>query len=186
VRLAVEEMFYLMFSILAVLLMKVRFKSERALLMSRTFILLLSTMLRFLDVYFANPNWNDGVSPIVIYFFSRTALFSATSLGFALLMPAVMDLSVPRKSVVEALWRNMALWSYSLYLSNLLIYNLIQTFWVEPAHKTKFNAILATVAYLAVSVLLSAFVYRHYELPMMKLRDSSSMARTKRWSLNRA
>jgi len=109
VRLAVEEMFYLMFSILAVLLMKVRFKSERALLMSRTFILLLSTMLRFLDVYFANPNWNDGVSPIVIYFFSRTALFSATSLGFALLMPAVMDLRVPRKSVVEALWRNVAL-----------------------------------------------------------------------------
>jgi len=236
--LAVEEMFYLMFPILVVLLMKVRFKPERALLMSGAFILLLSTTLRFLHVYFADPNWNDGVRTIVIYrldalmygillaiflnrqrklgrpeknrlfaagltlltasavvfyttnrdqdFFSRTLLFSVTSLGFALLMPAVMDLSVPRKSVVEALWRNMALWSYSLYLSNLLIYNLIQTFWVEPAHKTKFNAILATVAYLAVSVLLSAFVYRHYELPMMKLRDSSSMARTKRWSLNRA
>jgi len=236
--LAVEEMFYLMFPILVVLLMKVRFKPERALLMSGTFILLLSTTLRFLHVYFADPNWNDGIRTIVIYrldalmygillaillnrqrelstreknrlcaaglmllaasaivfystnrdrdFFSRTALFSVTSLGFAFLMPAVMDLRVPRKPVVEALWRNLALWSYSLYLSNLLIYNLIQTFWEEPAHKTKFNAVLATLAYLAVSVVLSAFVYRHYELPMMKLRDGSSAEGAKRWSLNRA
>lgn len=236
--LAVEEMFYLLFPVLVVLLMKLKFKPERAFLMAGTAILLFSTTLRFLHVYLTDPNWNDGVRTIVIYrldalmygillalylnqkgkvgrrakyclcgagitllitsavvffsanrdadFFSRTALFSVTSLGFALLMPAAMDSPVPRSSLLEFFWRRMALWSYSLYLSNLLIHNLIQAFWLDTADRTAFNAILASLVYIAASILASALVYRHYERPMMNLRDRSGVGQAKWWRLKRA
>lgn len=236
--LAVEEMFYLIFPILVFLLTKMKFKPERALLMAGISILCLSTTLRFLHVFFADPNWNDGVRTIVIYrldslmygillavflnrqrkmgrrtegglcaagvmllivsavvffsadrdhdFFSRTALFSITSLGFALLMPAVMNLAKSKSALIEGFWRKMALWSYSLYLSNLLIYNLIRAFWLEAADETVFNTVLATLVYLSVSITVSAFVYKHYELPMMKLRDTSTIRQAKGWRLKRA
>lgn len=235
--LAVEEMFYLLFPILVVLLMKVKLKPEGALLTGGFSILLFSTTLRFMHVYFTDPNWNDGVRTIVIYrldalmygillslflnrqrkiglrvryylfgagvtllmisavvffladrdadFFSRTALFSVTSLGFALLMPAAMDLRIPRNSLLESFWRKMALWSYSLYLSNLLIYNLIRAFWLDTADKTVSNALLATIVYLASSILVSALVYRHYELPAMQLRDRFRVGQERKWRLRR-
>ena len=236
--LAVEEMFYLLFPILVVLLMKARLKPERALLTAGISILFFSTALRFMHVSFNDPNWNDGVRTIVIYrldalmygillalylnrqkrivrrakyclcgagvtlliisavvffsanrdadFFSRTALFSVTSLGFALLMPAAMDLRAPRNSIVESFWRKVALWSYSLYLSNLLIYNLIRAFWLDTTDNTVLNAILATVVFIGASVLVSALVYRHYELPVMELRDRSRVGQEKKLRLKRA
>lgn len=236
--LAVEEMFYLIFPILVVVLMRLKFKSERAFLMAGISILFLSTTFRFLHVYFTNPNWNDGVRTIVIYrldalmygilsalylhrkktirrrakyafsgagvtlltmsalvffsadrdqdFFSRTALFSITSLGFALLMPAVMDSPVPSSSFLEGFWRKIALWSYSLYLSNFLVHNLIQALWLQAAEKTVFNSLVATLVFISTSVLVSALVYHHYELPMMKLRDKATFAQAKGWLLKRA
>ena len=236
--LAVEEMFYLLFPILVVLLATVVRRPRRALLIAGLSILFISTTLRFVHVYLSDPNWYQGVRTIVIYrldalmygillalylhgrpkmqararyrlcaagmvllvvsavvffsanrdadFFSRTALFSLTSLGFALMMPAAMDLRIPRAPVVEALWRKLALWSYSLYLSNLLIYNLIQVYWLETAEKTVLNAILSSTVFVGCSIIVSAFVYRHYELPMMELRDKPVLARQRKWKLNRA
>ena len=119
-------------------------------------------------------------------FFSRTALFSMTSLGFALLMPAAMDSRAPKSSIIGSFWRKVALWSYSLYLSNLLIFNLIQAFWLDTAEKTILNAILANVVFIGASVLISALVYRHYELPVMELRDGARFGHGKKWRLKRA
>jgi len=236
--LAVEEMFYLLFPLLVVLLMKVRLKPERALLIAGLSILFISTTLRFLHTYIADPNWHRGIRTIVVYrldalmygvllalylnrrkplgsktkkglcvagmallitsavvfflvnrdenFFARTALFSVTSLGFTFLMPAAMDLPVPRAMFIESFWRRIALWSYSLYLSNLLIYNVIQAFWLETAGKTLFNAILATFVFIVASILISAAVYRHYELPMMGLRDRPSISLAARLGLKEA
>jgi len=235
--LTVEESFYLLFPILLVVLLKARFRSERAFLAAGTTVLVLSTTLRFVHVAIDDPNWYLGVRTIVIYrldalmygillalllnrktlseksrtvsliggvallavsaavffsadrdhdFFSRTALFSITSLGFALIMPAAMNLRVPKTPLVEACWRKMALWSYSLYLSNLLIYNLIQAFWLENAPKTITNGVLAGSLYLVGSILVSAIVYRHYELPMMNLRERTQPLLQLKWSLRRA
>jgi peptidoglycan/LPS O-acetylase OafA/YrhL len=230
--LAVEEMFYLLFPVLVVLLMKARLKPGRAFLTAGISILCFSTTFRFVHVAFSNPNWNDGVRTIVIYrldalmyglllafylnrhgnigrrlkhylsgagstlliasaivffstdrdadFFSRTALFSVTSLGFALLMPAAMDARVPGNSLIESFWRKISLWSYSLYLSNLLVYNLIRFFWLDVADRSVLNAFLATVIYVAASVSISALVYRHYELPVMELRDRSKVSQDRK------
>jgi peptidoglycan/LPS O-acetylase OafA/YrhL len=145
--LAVEEIFYLLFPLLVVLLIKVKCNPKRALLLAGLFILLSSTALRFVHVYVNNPNWYRGVRTVVIYrldalmygillalylhhsktikrrtkyalcaasaalllasavvffwadrdqdFFSRTGLFSMTTLGFAFMIPAIMDLPPP-------------------------------------------------------------------------------------------
>ena len=236
--LAVEEVFYLMFPVLVILLVKLKCKAKGALLFGGLFILLSSTALRCVHVYVHNPNWYRGVRTVVIYrldavmygillalylrhsrtigkrlkyamcavsallllasavvffsanrdedFFSRTLLFSMTSLGFALMMPAVMDLPPPKRGFVEACWRKMALWSYSLYLSNLLVYNLVRTFWLEGVGRTAVTAVLACCVFVGASIVISAVVYRYYELPILESRDRTGRRYTGWWSLKRA
>jgi peptidoglycan/LPS O-acetylase OafA/YrhL len=80
----------------------------------------------------------------------------------------------------------MALWSYSLYLSNLLVYNLVQTFWLAEARKTVMTVTFASSIFIGGSIISSAVVYRYFEVPLLKLRERTSRRHPKEWSLKQA
>ena len=87
--------------------------------------------------------------------------FTLTSFGAVLLLPQ-LDLWRSSSSVIRAPIEKISLWSYSLYLVNLPVFAFIMQWRVPP--------FLSAIAFLVLSIGISAFVYRFYERPIMDLR----------------
>ena len=108
-------------------------------------------------------------------YFLKTLQFSLTSAGFTLVTPYMLDLSIAERSILGGFFRKTALWSYSMYLCNFLIYNMIQTLIFSSyfADRPGEGALPCIALMLVLTYLVSALVYASYEFPMMNLRESA-------------
>lgn len=107
--------------------------------------------------------------------FLKTLEFSITSLGFMLIIPYMIDLKFTEPTIIGYFLKKTALWSYSIYLSNFLIYNLIQTLLFSKyfINHEGYGALLCIPLMIGTTYLVSAFVYGIYEFPIMNLRENT-------------
>lgn len=106
-------------------------------------------------------------------YFLKTVGFSITSLGFMLVIPYMLNFGSGERNFINVFFRKTALWSYSMYLSNFLIYSIIQKlifskYFYENQNHGVFFCIVLTVF---LSYLVSAIIYRTYEFPLMNRRE---------------
>lgn len=108
-------------------------------------------------------------------FFLKTFEFSITSLGFMLIVPYMMVLKLTESTWVGRLFKKTALWSYSMYLSNFLIYNVIQVVLFSKyfTDHPGYGALLCIPLMVGFTYLISAVVFAVYEFPIMNLRENA-------------
>ncbi len=223
--LSVEEWFYLLFPLVTVVLVKCKLRPVSAYLASGAFLLIFSTMLRFVCVFIEpSLNWDSGIRKVVIFrfdslmfgiylswfigyvnsinqrrlsflfglsallvsmaayfsldhdgsYFLKTIGFSITSIGFALIIPYMLDFRFAERNIVGRFFKKTALWSYSMYLSNFLLYSIIQkSIFSEYSLGHIWACVFFCILLLVLSCYaVSATIYKMYELPIMKLRKN--------------
>ena len=121
-------------------------------------------------ILFANWNFTFG-QDLNASFFAKTFYFSFTSLGFALILPMCdqWDNAVENRSTT--IIRLIALWSYSLYLCNFLVVQVLSN--IQDVIGRESNLINATVliSYFVISLAISSILYAYLEKPAMSLRE---------------
>lgn len=109
-------------------------------------------------------------------FFGKTFLFSCTSLGFACLLPALDQWKLQHETIASTTTRLIALWSYSLYLCNLLVAQIFMLI-NEKISGIPFSiGILFFAAFFVISFAVSAMVYSFFEKPILDLRNRFSIS----------
>lgn len=101
---------------------------------------------------------------------ARTVLFSVVSASFAALLPLAEvweEPSWPRGTIVAV--RQLALWSYALYLTHLPIMRVIYKLGLAPTNALGCYAI--AVVFMVLAIASAALVYRGFERPILALRD---------------
>ena len=112
-----------------------------------------------------------GVSEAPDTFFAKTFRFTLFPLGFALLLPAASLYQPDRENFAHQSIRNIAKWSYSLYLINWPLFQLITHF--ERRGALGFSPTLLFAVKIAIVVVISALLYRYYESPLTRRRRSA-------------
>ena len=110
---------------------------------------------------------------------ARTLLFAIVSASFAAMLPLAAvwrEPAWPRAAIVAV--RQLALWSYALYLTHLPIMRIIYKLNLAPANAFGCYAIAVVFAVLAIAS--AAIVYRGFERPILALRDRWVPARPHR------
>ena len=107
-------------------------------------------------------------------YFLKTIEFSITSVGFALIIPYMLDFQCAERNAIGCFLRKTALWSYSMYLSNFFLYSIFQKFiFSEYSSRFMWGSVFFCISLLILSCyLVSAIIYRVYELPIMDLREN--------------
>lgn len=105
--------------------------------------------------------------------FLKTFGFSITSLGFMLTIPYMLNFRFSESNFIGDFFRKTAQWSYSIYLSNFLIYMMIRELIFSKyfAEDMRQGVLLCVMLLVVGCYLISAIVYRLYELPLMNLRE---------------
>jgi len=104
-------------------------------------------------------------------FYSKTILFSATSLGFAFILPIFDQWNNVKENFFTTAFRLIALWSYSLYLCNLLVLQTIK-FMGETLGITNFAfQTFSLFMFFVISLFVSSIAYTYFEKPLTDLRD---------------
>ncbi len=118
--------------------------------------------------------------------YARTLQFSVVPFGFLCILPLSRHISAP--PYLLSVITKISVWSYSLYLCHMLVLRcalsgksiadrMFSTLTTEKSWLLTFqwaSSVGAFLAFIAVSLLVSAFVYKHFEVPMMKQRDRIS------------
>ena len=104
-------------------------------------------------------------------FFAETFLFSIMSFSCALLLPLFDQWTISNENAVTQGIHSLALWSYSLYLVNLLVVAIINHLTGGPEALTSYSIVFSWSGYFIASILISALNYRCFEKPFMDLRD---------------
>jgi len=102
-------------------------------------------------------------------FAARTHLFTLTSLGAALCLPALESLRTKGGRGTVAI-TYLSKWSYSLYLVNFLIFQWLARESGLGLAETG-TALVAASTGVFLSVFVAAVVYHGFELPILKWRD---------------
>jgi len=114
-------------------------------------------------LYFVEVGFNDWIA--------KTLLFSAISLGASFLLPFCDQWQISKENLVTRIFRQTALWSYSLYLCHLSVGLIIKLSFLLLDRRTIPLSIAAWLAFYALSFALAAFLYRYFEKPIMNLRE---------------
>jgi Predicted acyltransferases len=104
--------------------------------------------------------------------FSRTFLFSITSFGVMCLLPTLDSYRTTKTNNFKRAIINTSLWSYSLYLSNYLIFQVLTTI-TQNMNKTPYASLATLVVWVLTTFAISGAVYKWYEEPIMKMREFS-------------
>jgi peptidoglycan/LPS O-acetylase OafA/YrhL len=105
-------------------------------------------------------------------YFARTLRFSLVSLGFALLLPWASGWKLAGENPGSTVVRNLALWSYGLYLVHLPVFLLLTRAGLgADAPMPLAKALGSFVLQIGGAVLLSALLYRFFEAPCTRLRE---------------
>lgn len=105
-------------------------------------------------------------------FFARTFLFNLIPLSFAALLPiAALWKRSGLPKFAEIAVSKLALWSYALYVSHLLLLRVLLGIFGWKG-STWLECLAQSLAFAAMAIALSALVYRLYERPLLRLRDA--------------
>lgn len=104
-------------------------------------------------------------------------LFTLTSVGAMLCLPALAALRQPRAKLARAV-TSVSRWSYAMYLVNIPIF-----MWLEReagrALEDPFTAAIAAITGLALTVYASALLHYTFEMPILRWRDRRMSASPK-------
>ena len=104
-------------------------------------------------------------------FFAKTFLFSLISIGVACTLPVCDQWTISKENVLTRLIRSIALWSYSMYLSNLLIVRVFIYIRPKiPPHPFLVDVIFFILFYV-ICAAISAVIYTYFEKPTTALRE---------------
>ena len=109
-------------------------------------------------------------------FFYNVLYFPIQSVLIACLLPFLSSYNLKNKTTLfyKAITQ-MSIISYSVYLLHysVVLFVLRAHFYNEK--NSMFESLLLTIAYFVITIILSVFLYRLYEKPMMNLRDSKQV-----------
>ena len=106
---------------------------------------------------------------------AQVYLDSVTPLFFALSIPFFFSLKTPRSSTVKKAVTHTSIWSYSLYLVHLPLLLSSKTY-IMPYLDHPIQVLAYRFSLIALSFVLSALIYKHYELPLTQKRSNFSRA----------
>lgn len=107
-------------------------------------------------------------------FFARTFFFTIMSLSFALLIPTCDQWDLQNKNFSITAIRLIALWSYSLYLCNFLLAQILSNITEYLIITSLAGNFGFYVLYIVSSLVLSGIIYTFLEKPAMDLRERFS------------
>ena len=96
-------------------------------------------------------------------FFARIFLNPLTSISIALLLPYCKEYRINSK-LASCCIVYISLYSYSLYLCNLLVSQIIVKY-------LQVNSLLQFLLFFLMSFVVSYFTYTYFEMPITKLRE---------------
>jgi peptidoglycan/LPS O-acetylase OafA/YrhL len=126
--------------------------------------------------------WHRGaaLASLILLLLTHLILDPSTSVGYAILLSAVpfsLSLLLPlfdglraRKGLIASAITSISLWSYSMYLCHMLIYQGLKPL-VGYDSLTSLEKVVFKSVSLGLIVLFSALNYRYFELPLTRLRD---------------
>ncbi len=109
--------------------------------------------------------------------FAKTWLSSLITFGFALMLPWASAVTSVGWARLDRGIRQIARWSYSMYLCNVPLIIMAQLWFAPQANASVTVALGLFVAYVALVTGLSALVYTYYERPVMRWRDRFALSR---------
>lgn len=104
--------------------------------------------------------------------FTRTLLFSVTSFGVLCFLPLLDAWKTEKSTLFSRAVIATSLWSYSLYLSNYLMYNIL-TITTKGISKNIYLSVSILTVWFIATFVISRAVYLYFEKPVMDLRDLS-------------
>ncbi|MBI3151600.1 MAG: hypothetical protein HYZ21_05680 [Chloroflexi bacterium] len=104
-------------------------------------------------------------------FFAKTFFFSLMPLSFVFLLPVCSAWEHEAKDAFGISIRLMALWSYSLYLCNFLLVQVITNIMEMLGITSQLANLSFYFLYLVLSLVMSAIVYTFLEKPVMDIRE---------------
>ena len=112
-------------------------------------------------------NFNESHHNIV---FRRTLLFSLTSIGFGLVIPLFDQWQNNDNKIIPNIFRNLANWSYSLYLCNYMVIIGLLLSLQDGSPKNIVYRLVYMALFFIASIVISCLVYTYFEKPIMDLR----------------
>ena len=109
--------------------------------------------------------------------FTHVFRFNVVSIGFALLLPWGQHFRSMGSSALDSAIRNLACWSYSMYLSHMLVLRFLSERWLPNFAESAVQGWWALGLFWGLTIGLSAIVYRGFEYPLTSLRDRFSFSR---------
>jgi peptidoglycan/LPS O-acetylase OafA/YrhL len=108
-------------------------------------------------------------------FFSRTFLFSLTSVGASCFLPFLNSWNISTPSLINTAVTSISLWSYSIYLSHPIILGRLMGL-SDKMPRYYLIGVGLFLIYLFLSVLISSFSFYYFEMPVTNLRDAFSLS----------
>lgn len=120
-------------------------------------------------VHFCHRSFTLGYPSAGLIFY-RAFYFSLVSLSLALLFPKAAELGQPANWTGPAI-RKLSLWSYSMYLSHIVILGLVDLVFKRMGISYHLAHVLRFFLVWSLTIPASAMIYTYFEKPMMNLRD---------------
>lgn len=109
--------------------------------------------------------------------FATTLRFNLVSLGFGCLLPWGLHAQSTGMPRVDAIIRALACWSYSMYLSHMLVLRFLIERWLPEFNTHATQGYVAFALFFALTIGFSALVYHGFERPCTSLRDRFAFSR---------
>ncbi len=109
--------------------------------------------------------------------FAGTLRFNLVSLGFGLLLPWGRHHATLGAAPIDTATRNLAHWSYAMYLSHMLVLRFLTERWLPGYSSDPVVGWIAFFLFWGFTIGFSALVYRGFELPCTSLRDRFKFSR---------
>ncbi|MDG1477063.1 MAG: acyltransferase [Vicingaceae bacterium] len=102
-------------------------------------------------------------------FYSKTFYFSLVSIGAMLLISKADSIKTTKHTIIKRIVTHISKISYSMYLVNLAL--VAQVIDYNFTAQSGFEKIYLYLLYWSATIIISSFLYRFFEKPMMNLRD---------------
>ncbi len=109
-------------------------------------------------------------------YFARTFRFNLVSAGFALLLPAAANWKLRAETFASTAVRRIALWSYSLYLLHLPVFDFVTRFSASGSRDSLPHSLGLFAFELGAAIAASALLYHFFEAPCTRLREKAAPA----------
>jgi peptidoglycan/LPS O-acetylase OafA/YrhL len=112
-------------------------------------------------------------------YFGQSFRFNLISLGFALLLPACSNWIRPSNAALSRLVRCLAQWSYSMYLAHWPVFYFVQQKLFSNGNTSKLRGCALFLCEIALTILVSAFLFILFERPITGMRPPIVPARAR-------